>query len=42
MLIQEQFNKFTGKTDDTIRVYYNLQQSKEAILEFSKGITKVC
>ena len=32
---------FTGKTDDTIRVYYILQQSKETILEFSKEITTV-
>ena len=32
---------FTGKTDNTIRVYYILEQSKEIILEFSKGTTKV-
>ena len=32
---------FTGKTDDKIRVYYILEQSKETILEFSKGTTKV-
>ena len=32
---------FTGKTDNTIRVYYILEQSKETILEFSKGATKV-
>ena len=33
---------FTGKTDDEIRVYYILEQSKETIiLEFSKGATKV-
>ena len=32
---------FTGKTDNQIRVYYILEQSKEAILEFSKGTTKV-
>ena len=32
---------FTGKTDNTIRVYYILEQSKETILEFSKGTTKV-
>ena len=31
---------FTGKTDNTIRVYYILEQSKETILEFSKGTTK--
>ena len=32
---------FTGKTDNTIRVYYILEQSKETILEFLKGTTKV-
>ena len=32
---------FTGKTDNTIRVYYILEQSRETILEFSKGTTKV-
>ena len=32
---------FTGKTDNSIRVYYILEQSKETILEFSKGTTKV-
>ena len=32
---------FTGKTDNTIRVYYILEQSREKILEFSKGTTKV-
>ena len=32
---------FTGKTDNRIRVYYILQQSKETKLEFSKGTTKV-
>ena len=32
---------FTGKTDSQIRVYYILEQSKETILEFSKGTTKV-
>ena len=31
---------FTGKTDNQIRVYYILEQSKETILEFSKGTTK--
>ena len=30
----------TGKTDGPIRVYYTLEQSKETILEFSKGTTK--
>ena len=33
---------FTGKTVNQIRVYYILEQSKETILEFSKGATKVC
>ena len=32
---------FTGHTDAQIRVYYILEQSKETILEFSKGTTKV-
>ena len=32
---------FTGHTDAQIRVYYILEQSKETILEFSKGATKV-
>ena len=32
---------FTGKTDNQIRVYYILEQSKETKLEFSKGTTKV-
>ena len=32
---------FTGKTDNQIRVYYILEKSKETILEFSKGTTKV-
>ena len=32
---------FTGKTDNQIRVYYILEQSKETILKFSKGTTKV-
>ena len=32
---------FTGKTDNQIRVYYILEQSKETILEFSKGTAKV-
>ena len=32
---------FTGETDNQIRVYYILEQSKETILEFSKGTTKV-
>ena len=30
-----------GKTDNTIRIYYVLEQSKETILEFAKGTTKV-
>ena len=32
---------FTGKTDNTIRVYYILEQSKETMLEFSKRTTSV-
>ena len=32
---------FNGKTDNTIRIYYVLEQSKETILEFAKGTTKV-
>ena len=32
---------FNGKTDNQIKVYYILEQSKETILEFSKGTTKV-
>ena len=32
---------FTGKTGNTITVYYILEQSKETILEFSKGTTNV-
>ena len=43
MLIQGLFNKLflLEKADDTIRVYHILEQSKETILEFSKGTTKV-
>ena len=32
---------FTGKTGNAIRIYYVLEQSKEKILEFAKGTTKV-
>ena len=32
---------FTEITDNKIRVYYILEQSKETMLEFSKGKTKV-
>ena len=32
---------FTGKTDNQVRVYYILKQSKETILGFSKGTAKV-
>ena len=32
---------FTRETDNTISVYDILEQSKETILEFSKGTTKV-
>ena len=33
---------FIGKIVNQTRVYYILEQSKETILEFSKGTTKVC
>ena len=32
---------FTGKTGNQIRAYYILEKSKETILQFSKGSTKV-
>ena len=32
---------FARKTNNQIGVYYILEQSKETILEFSKGTTKV-
>ena len=32
---------FTGKADNQIRVYCILEQSKETVLRFSKGTTKV-
>ena len=32
---------FTGKASGNVVVYYILQQSKESILQFSKGTTKV-
>ena len=32
---------FIGKTDNTIRVCYILEQSKETLLQFSKGTKKV-
>ena len=32
---------FTGKTDNQIRAYYIFEKSKEIILEFAKGTTKV-
>ena len=32
---------FTGKTNNDIRIFYVLEQSKETILEFAKGATKV-
>ena len=32
---------FTGKAGNQIRVYYILEQSKETMLEFAKGTTKV-
>ena len=31
---------FTEKKDNTIRIYYVIEQSKETILEFAKGTTK--
>ena len=32
---------FTGKASANVVVYYILEQSKETILQFSKGTTKV-
>ena len=32
---------FTGKASENVMVYYILEQSKEIILQFSKGTTKV-
>ena len=32
---------FTGKASKNVITYYILEQSKETILEFSKGTTKV-
>ena len=32
---------FTGKANENIVVYYILEQSKETILQFSKGTTNV-
>ena len=32
---------FTGKASVDVMIYYILNQSKETILEFAKGITKV-
>ena len=32
---------FTGTASATVIIYYILEQSKEIILEFSKGTTKV-
>ena len=32
---------FTGKVIENILIYYILEKSKETILEFSKGATKV-
>ena len=32
---------FIGKIDNKVRVYYIFEQSKETILEFSQGTTKV-
>ena len=36
-----QQNIFTGKASTNIVVYYILEQSKETILQFSKGTTNV-
>ena len=32
---------FTGKASKGVMIYYILEQSKETMLEFSKGTTKV-
>ena len=32
---------FTGKASARVMIYYILEQSKESILQFSKGTTKV-
>ena len=32
---------FTGKASESVIIYYILEQSKETILQFSKGTTKV-
>ena len=32
---------FTGKASENVMVYYILEQSKEIILQFSKGTAKV-
>ena len=32
---------FTGAASDAVIIYYILDQSKETVLEFSKGTTKV-
>ena len=32
---------FTGKASNGVKIYYILQQSKETILDFSKGTIKV-
>ena len=32
---------FTGKTDNRIRPYYIFEKSKETILQFSEGTTKL-
>ena len=38
--VTQQIN-FTGKTSTNIVVYYILEESKETILQFSKGTTNV-
>ena len=40
MLIQGQFNKVTVANTRVI-IFYTLEQSKETMLAFSKGTTKV-
>ena len=39
MQIQKQF--FTGKVDAAVVIYYIYEKSKENMLEFYKGTTKV-
>ena len=43
MQIQEQIKQiiFTGKISQAVMIYYIYEKSKETILEFFKGTTKV-